>query len=257
MTNLFDLTGKVALITGASSGLGVQFAKALARQGADIAICARRVDKLEAVKAEIEQLGVNCYAHKCDVLNTDEIRQMVADVETHYGKIDILVNNAGVGEVAPAESMTDEMWHKVIGTNLDAVYFTAREVGKIMIKNGYGKIINTGSIHSEVVMNPATWTVHAYAAAKGGVKMLTKALAAEWARYGITVNAIGPAYFGSEMTNAILESGAFDAVAKAYCPMGRPGQPGELDGAVVYFASDASSYTTGQLLCIDGGWTTI
>ena len=257
MTNLFDLTGKVALVTGASSGLGVQFAKALARQGADIAICARRMDKLEAVKAEIEALGVKCYAHKCDVLQPDEIRQMVADVEAHYGKIDILVNNAGVGDVAPAEDMSDEMWRRVLGTNLDAVYYTAREVGKVMIRNGYGKIINVGSIHSEVVMSPATWTVHAYATAKGGVKMLTKALAAEWAKKGITVNAIGPAYFGSEMTSAILDSGAFDPVAQVYCPMGRSGKPGELDGAVIYFASDASSYTTGQLLCVDGGWTTI
>ena len=153
--------------------------------------------------------------------------------------------------------MTDEMWRKVVGTNLDAVYYCAREVGKVMIKNGYGKIVNIGSLHSEVVMSDACWPVAAYAAAKGGVKMLTKALASEWAKKGITVNAIGPAYFDSEMTNAILGSGAFDAVAAAYCPMGRPGKEGELDGALIYFASDASSYTTGQLLCVDGGWTTI
>ncbi len=257
MSNLFDLTGKVALVTGGSSGLGVQFAKALAKQGADIAICARRVERLEAVKAEIEALGVRCFAHKCDVLNTDEIRTMVDAVAEHYGKIDILVNNAGVGDTAPAEEMTDDVWHRVIGTNLDAVYFCAREVSKYMLKNGYGKIINIGSLHSEVVMAPSCWPVTAYAAAKGGVKMLTKGLAAEWASRGITVNAIGPAYFGSEMTDAILGSGAFDAVAKTYCPMGREGREGELDGALIYFASDASSYTTGQLLCVDGGWTTI
>ncbi len=257
MSDLFSLSGKVALVTGASSGLGVQFAKALAGQGADIAICARRVEKLEQVKAEIEALGVRCYAHKCDVLNSDEIRTMVKDVEDYYGKIDILVNNAGVGDVAPAEAMTDETWRKVLGTNLDAVYYCAREVGKVMIKNGYGKIINIGSLHSEVVMSAKAWPVAAYATAKGGVKMLTKALAVEWADKGITVNAIGPAYFGSEMTNAILEGGGFDAVAAAYCPMGRPGREGELNGALIYFASDASSYTTGQLLCIDGGWTAI
>ena len=126
-----------------------------------------------------------------------------------------------------------------------------------MIQNGYGKIINIGSLHSEVVMSAACWPVAAYATAKGGVKMLTKALASEWAKKGITVNAIGPAYFDSEMTNSILSSGAFDAVAAAYCPMGRAGKEGELDGALIYFASDASSYTTGQLLCVDGGWTTI
>ena len=257
MKDLFDLTGRVALVTGASSGLGVQFAKALARQGADVAICARRVAKLEQVKKEVEALGVRCYAHACDVLKTDDIKQTMKDVADHFGKIDILVNNAGVGDTAPAEGMTDEMWHRVIGTNLNAVYFCAREAAKYMISRGYGKIINIGSIHSEVVMSPATWPVTAYATAKGGVKMLTKGLASEWASKGITVNAIGPAYFGSEMTNTILDSGAFDAVAKAYCPMGRPGKEGELDGALIYFASDASSYTTGQLLCVDGGWTTI
>lgn len=257
MTNLFDLTGKVALVTGASSGLGVQFAKALAGQGADIAICARRVEKLEAVKQEIEALGVRCFACRCDVLKTDEIRDMVQAVVQEYGKIDILVNNAGVADGGAAEATTDDEWRRVLGTNLDAVYYCSREVGKVMIEHGYGKIINIGSIHSEVAMSPATWPVGAYATAKGGVKMLTKSLACEWAGKGITVNAIGPAYFESEMTGAIFESGAFGQIARAYCPMGRAGRPGELDGALIYFASDASSYTTGQLLLVDGGWTTI
>ena len=255
---LFDLTGKVALVTGASSGLGVQFAKALARQGADVAICARRVEKLEAVKAEVEALGVKCFAIKCDVSNVEDIKTMVAAVEKYYGKIDILVNNAGVGDAAPAELMSDEAWRKVIGVNLDSVFYVAREVGNVMLKNGYGKIINIGSLHSEVTMSNNCWPVAAYCASKGGVKMLTKALAVEWAKKGITVNAIGPAYFGSEMTQAVLnESGAFNAVAGAYCPMGREGKEGELDGALIYFASDASSYTTGQILLVDGGWTAI
>ena len=157
MSDLFSLKGKVALVTGASSGLGVQFAKALAGQGADIAICARRVEKLEAVKAEIEALGVKCFAIKCDVTNVEEIKAMVAAVEAEYGKIDILVNNAGVGAADSAVDMTDETWEKVIGTNLSAVYYVAREVGKVRIKNGYGKIVNLGSLHSEVVMPPATW----------------------------------------------------------------------------------------------------
>ncbi len=255
MKNYFDLSGKVALVTGASSGLGVQFAKALAEQGADIAICARRVEKLEAVKAEIEALGVKCFAYKCDVLNVDEIREMVSAVVKEYGKIDILINNAGVGDATGAADLTDETWRNVLGTNLDAVFYVAREVGKIMLEKGYGKIVNVGSLHSEVVMPLNTWPVPAYSAAKGGVKMLTKALAVEWARKGITVNAIGPAYFGSEMTNDILSTGGFDPVAGAYCPMGRAGKEGELNGAVLYFASDASSYTTGQILYIDGGWT--
>ena len=257
MNNLFDLTGKVALVTGASSGLGVQFAKALARQGADVAICARRLEKLEAVKAEIEALGVKCFACKCDVSDNNQIKEMVAAVENHFGKIDILVNNAGVGGASPAEATSDDEWNWIVSVNLNAVYFVAREVGNVMIKNGYGKIINIGSLHSEVVMPNTCWPVGAYSAAKGGVKMLTKALAVEWAKKGITVNTIGPAYFSSEMTDGILSTGAFDQVAATYCPMARAGKEGELDGALIYFASDASSYTTGQYLAVDGGWTAV
>lgn len=255
MTNLFDLTGKVALVTGASSGLGVQFAKALAAQGADVAIAARRVEKLEAVKAEVEALGVKCIAVKCDVTNNENIKAMIAEVENTFGKIDILVNNAGVGDTAPATEMPEETWKKVIDTNLNSLFFVAREAAKGMIARGYGKIINIGSIHSTVVMNNSLWPVTAYASAKGGVLMLTKGLAAEWAKSGITVNAIGPAYFESEMTDAVFATGAMAAVEEAYCPMGRPGKASELNGALIYFASDASSYTTGQLLSVDGGWT--
>ena len=257
MKNYFDLTGKVALVTGASSGLGVQFAKALAGQGANVAIAARRVEKLEAVKKEIEALGVKCFAVRCDVTNNEDIVNMVKDVEKEFGKIDILVNNAGVGDTAPATEMPVDMWNRVINTNLNSLFFVARECAKGMIARGYGKIVNIGSIHSEVVMNNATWPVTAYAAAKGGVKMLTKGLASEWGKCGITVNAIGPAYFESEMTDAIFQSGGLDPVEQMYCPMGRAGKAGELDGALLYFASDASSYTSGQLLLVDGGWTTL
>ena len=255
MKNLFDLTGKVALVTGASSGLGVQFAKALARQGADLAIVARRVDRLEEVKKEVEALGVKCYVHKCDVTVIDEIKQTVQDVLAHYGKIDILVNNAGLGLFDHAEKQSDEIWQTMMHTNLDAVYYFAREVGKSMLERGYGKIINIGSIHSSVAMTGLP--LSAYCTTKGGVLMMTKALANEWARKGITVNAIGPAYFPSEMTGGVLGSPEFQKVIDAYCPMGRAGRDGELDGALIYFASDASSYTTGQLLSVDGGWTAI
>ncbi|MDR2759227.1 MAG: SDR family oxidoreductase [Spirochaetaceae bacterium] len=252
---MFDLKGKVALVTGASSGLGVQFAKALAGQGADLAILARRQEKLEEVKKVIETLGVQCFAFKCDVLKNDEIKTAVAKIKEHYGRIDILVNNAGTARKNPAEIQSDEDWNAVINTNLNSVYFIAREVGKIMIEQKYGKIVNVGSIHSSVAMAPSP--LSAYCASKGGVLMLTRALAAEWAKYNITVNAIGPAYFPSEMTEASMSNPEFSKVINAYCPMGRTGKTGELDGAVIYFASDASSYTTGQLLSIDGGWTAI
>lgn len=251
----FDLTGKVALITGASSGLGVQFAKALANQGADIAICARRVEKLEETKKLIESMGVKCYVHACDVTVVDQINETVKDVIEHYGKIDILVNNAGLGWTAPAESTTEQLWSTMIKTNIDGVFYFAREVGRHMLERGYGKIINIGSIHSTVVMNGMP--LSAYATTKGAVEMMTKALASEWAKKGITVNAIGPAYFASEMTGDIGNNEQFAPLIAAYCPMGRVGQEGELDGALIYFASDASSYTTGQLLTVDGGWTTI
>ncbi|MFP3090285.1 SDR family oxidoreductase [Treponema sp. TIM-1] len=252
---IFDLKGKVAVVTGASSGLGVQFAKALAAQGANLAILARRQERLDEVKKVIEGLGVRCLALKCDVLKNDEIKAVVAKVKEHYGRIDILVNNAGTARSNPAESQSDDDWNAVIDTNLNSVYFVAREVGKVMIEQKYGKIINIGSIHSSVAM--ATSTLNAYCTSKGGVLLLTKALATEWAKYNITVNAIGPAYFASEMTDAVMSNPNFINVVKTYCPMGRPGNAGELDGAVIYFASDASSYTTGQLLSVDGGWTAI
>ncbi len=252
---LFDLKGKTALVTGASSGLGVQFAKALARQGADLAIVARRIQKLEAVKAEIEAMGVACIALKCDVSNVEEIKRTVRDIKEHFGKIDILVNNAGIGMFGPAEEQSDALWQTMMAVNLNAVYYFAREVGKDMIARKYGKIINIGSIHSTVAMRGLP--LSAYCTTKGGLLMLTKALANEWAKYNITVNAIGPAYFPSEMTQDIIDDEEFRQVIKTYCPMGRPGRDGELDGAIVYFASDASSYTTGQILTVDGGWTSI
>jgi gluconate 5-dehydrogenase len=254
--NLFDLTGKIALVTGASSGLGAQFAKALANQGANIAIIARRVEKLETTKKEIEdEFGVEVLALSCDVLDVEKLKETVATIKDHFGRIDILINNAGTARNAAAEEQSDEDWKAVIDTNLNAVYFVAREVGKIMKEQKYGKIINLGSIHSAVAMRGSG--LSAYCASKGGVLMLTKELANEWAKDGITVNAIGPAYFPSEMTNRVIENESFLKLVELSCPMGRPGKTGELDGAIVYFASDASSYTTGQILWIDGGWTAI
>lgn len=253
--NLFDLTGKSAVVTGASSGLGVEFAKALARQGADVALLARRAEKLAAVKSEIEEIGVRCLAVPCDVTKTEEIKKAVAHIEGAFGKVDILVNNAGSSVSVPAEDQTDEDWKYVMDVNLNSVYYCSREFAKGMIARKYGKIINIGSIHSSVAM--PTFQLSAYCTSKGGVIMLTKDLANEWAKYNITVNAIGPGYFPSEMTDSFVDNPEFKPVLETYCPMKRAGRSGELDGAILYFASDASSYTTGQLLTIDGGWTTI
>ncbi len=253
--SLFDLTGKSAVVTGASSGLGVQFALALARQGADVALMARRVDKLEAVKKEVEALGVRCLAVPCDVTKTDELKNAVQQIEGSFGKVDILVNNAGTAGITAAEEQSDDEWKRIIDLNLNSVYYASREFGKGMIARKYGKIINIGSIHSSVAMTGLN--LSGYCASKGGVLMLTKELANEWAKYNITVNAIGPAYFPSEMTGDFVDDPGFKQVLATYCPMKRAGRPGELDGALIYFASDASSYTTGQLLSVDGGWTAI
>ncbi len=255
MNDLFSLKGKVAIVTGASSGLGVQFATALAKQGADLAIVARRLEKLNSVKKDLEELGVKVLPIRCDVSDVEQIKATVKEVKEHFGRIDILVNNAGIGLTEPAETQSDETWQKMIAVNLNAVYYFAREVGKIMVDQEYGKIINIGSIHSNVAMPGIP--ISAYATTKGGVKMMTKALANEWAKYNITVNTLGPSYFESEMTEAVVSDEGFAQILKTYCPMGRMGRKGELDGAIIYFASDASSFTTGQYLAIDGGWNAI
>ena len=255
MSSLFCIHDKVAVVTGASSGLGRQFALALAREGAKLAILARRADRLETVRQEICALGRECIAVPCDVADSASIKAVVDTVVRHYGCIDILVNNAGIGITGPAESQTDGDWEAMLRTNLSGVYYMAREVGNVMIRQSYGKIINIASIHG--LISRSGGTLSAYCATKGGVVTLTRALANEWAKHNITVNAIAPAYFESEMTEKVFSSDAFREMVKARCPMGRPGQAGELDGALIYFASDASAYTTGQLLAVDGGWTTM
>lgn len=256
MKNYFDLTGKVALVTGASSGLGVQFAKALANQGATVVIAARRIEKLKNIKTDIEALGAKCMAVKCDVCNSAEVREMVLAACSAYGRIDILVNNAGVASDVATIDMTDEEWMRIINPNLNGVFYVGREVAKVMVQQKYGKIINVGSIHSEVALTPLAGSLAPYCASKGAVKMLTKEWAVEWAKYNITVNAVAPSYFNSEMTQDYI-SGPLTPVIQGFCPTGRAGEEGELDGAVLYFASDASSYTTGQILAVDGGWTAL
>lgn len=255
MKNLFDLTGSVALVTGASSGLGVEFARALANQGANIALIARREEKLKEVKKQIEEIGVTCRYYICDVMQTEQIKTTVEQVEKDFGRIDILVNNAGLGLFDAAEKTTDEMWHQMINTNLNGVFFFAREVGKVMLKQKYGRIINIGSIHSVVAMK--TLPLTAYCSTKGGVLMLTKALAAEWAKQGITVNAIGPGYFALGMAEGVAHDPEFEKVVECTSPMGRVGKSGDLDTTIVYLASEASAFVTGQIIVVDGGWTSV
>lgn len=191
----------------------------------------------------------------CDVGDYDSITAAVAKVMDAYGRIDILVNAAGMGNNKMVTDQSNEEWERHIRIDLSGVYYMCKAVGEIMIEQEYGKIINIGSIHSRVIFPGGG--ISAYSSAKGGVMNLTKNLAVEWAKYNITVNAIGPEVFETELTIDTIELDGFMDLIKAYCPAGRLGQPGELDGIAIYLASDASSYCTGQVICIDGGWTAI
>lgn len=253
--NIFDLSGRVAVITGASSGLGVQMAKAFAKQGADIVVMARRLDRLEAVAKEIKELGVKCLPIRCDVTNTEAIKEAAELVEKEFGKVDILVNNAGSGHVGPAEETSDEDWNFTIDLDLNSLFKVSREFGKIMIKNKYGRIINISSMYG-LVGNAALPTA-SYHAAKGGVVNLTRALAAEWSKYGINVNCICPGYFATELTVDTLSTDSFSDYMKATVPLGRYGNEGELDSTAVYLASESSSYVTGVIIPVDGGYTCV
>ncbi|AIQ67059.1 SDR family NAD(P)-dependent oxidoreductase [Paenibacillus graminis] len=257
MTNLFDLTGKKAVIAGASSGIGVQFTEMLAGQGADVAILARRYDKLVAVAEEIgaKYPERRIIPIQCDVRQEDEIIEAVRKVMEAFGQIDILLNNAGVVDAVPIEALEEEAWDRVLDTDLKGVFLMSKHVIRHMKERKYGKIINTASMLG--LTASASVPTHSYNAAKGGVIHLTRGVAATYAKHGITVNAIGPSLFRSEMTENTLFTEQALKMYNAVCPMGRPGNPGELNGAVLYFASDASSYTTGQTLFVDGGWTII
>ena len=254
MKNYFDVSGKNAIVTGDSSGLGRQFALCLAEQGANVSICARRLDRLLEVKKEIEAYGVKCVVNQCDVTDSVQVKAAVEKTMEAFGRIDILVNDAGAPFTTPAVDADDATWQKVIDTNVNGLFYFSREVGKIMIKQNYGKIVNVGSFHCVVTMNHVPRA--GYSTSKGAVLMMSKALAAEWAKYNITVNVIRPGYFASEMSAAVTDE-AYEAGIRNNTPMGRRGNPGELNGALLYLASDASSYVTGQLLLVDGGWTIV
>ncbi|WP_031513826.1 SDR family NAD(P)-dependent oxidoreductase [Desulfofalx alkaliphila] len=255
MKNIFDLSGKVAIVTGASSGLGAEFSKILASKGADLVIVARRYEKLLNFQKEIEAMGRQCLPIKCDVNKEDEVADVIQSTLNRFGKIDVLVNNAGVSAGDVAENLSVEDWDKVLNTNLRGVFLFAKHAGKHMIERKYGKIINIASMYGQVgnTAIPAS----AYHASKGGVINYTRALAGEWGRYGINVNAIGPGFFESEMTQSVLGEESFLAYIKSRCPMQRPGKAGELAGILIYLASDASSYTNGQTIFVDGGWTAV
>ena len=255
MKNYFDLSGQVAIVTGCSGGLGVQMAKALASQGAAIVPIARRQEKIDEVAADIAQeFGVPTFAVRCDVIDTQMVEEMVDKVLEKFGRIDILINNAGTGAVAPAEDITDEQFSHEMDIDLFGTFKVARAVAKkAMIPAGYGRIINIASMYGLVGNKVAGSSP--YHAAKGGVVNLTRALAAEWTAKGINVNAICPGYFYTPLTKETLDSEFFQANARTMIPAERYGNEGELDTAVLFLSSPASSYVTGIMVPVDGGYT--
>ena len=252
---MFDLKGRVAVISGASSGLGKQMARGFAKQGADLVILARRLEKLEELKEELEDEGTKVLAVKCDVTSTEDINRAAEEAEKEFGHVDILVNCAGSAKNAGVLTMTDEEWDFTIDTDQTSVFKMTRAFANIMKKNNYGRIINIASMYG-LVGNTAMDTV-AYHSSKGGVVNFTRAVAAELAKYNITCNAICPGYFDTELTHDTLETDDFKAYMRATVPLGRYGHEGELNAGAIFLASDEASYVTGVILPIDGGYTCV
>lgn len=258
MSKLFDLTGKVAVVTGASSGLGADAALAYAEAGADVALLARRMDKLDEVRVKIEETGHKVIAVACDVTKEESVQAAIGKVLETFGHIDILLNNAGVAVPGGVESMSTEEWDQSFNTNVKGIFLVSKYVVPQMKERGYGKIVNIASVNAVVADKQDVFIRHSYNASKAAVWGLTKGMACSYAQYGITVNAIGPGLFESEMTaDTLFKSEEFLAMYNATAPAGRPANKGELNGTVLYLSSDASSYVQGQLILVDGGVTLV
>ena len=249
---LFDLTGKVAIVTGASRGLGQYFGRALAKAGADLVITARQLQSLQTFQSEIEAMGRKVLPLELDVRDYDSIQSMADAAGKGFGNIDILVNNAGCNVRKASEDVTWDDWNLVIDTNLRGSFFVAQAVARKMIPRNYGRIINIGSV--TCVAGYAG--LAPYCASRGGVKQLTMSLADDWGKYGITVNCLAPGWFNTKQTSVLYENKEWVEYLCDRIPLNRPGQPNDLDGAVVFLASDASAYITGQTLLVDGGIST-
>ena len=248
----FDLTGKVAIVTGASRGLGQYFARALATAGADLVLTSRKLETLHEFQREIELMGRRAVALSLDVRDPESIRRMAEDAAVHFGRIDILVNNAGCNVRKPALEVTWDDWNLILDTNLRGTFFVSQAVAPHMIARKRGRIINIGSVTA--VAGYAG--LGPYGASRGGVKQLTMSLADDWGVHGLTVNCLAPGWFKTAQNAVMYENQEWVSYLCDRIPLKRPGQPRDLDGAIVFLASDASDYITGQTLLVDGGIST-
>ena len=248
----FDLRGKVAVVTGASRGLGQTFARALARAGADLVITSRTLDRLKPFQEEVESFGRRAVSLELDVRSEDSIRTMVADAVKAYPRLDILVNNAGCNVRKRAVDVTWDDWNLILDTNLRGAFFVAQSVAKQMIPHGRGRIINIGSLTSVT----GSAGLGPYGASRGGIRQLTMSLADDWGPHGITVNCLAPGWFKTDQNKVMYEDPEWVAYLVDRIPVRRPGQPTDLEGPIVFLASDASEYITGQTLLVDGGIST-
>ena len=248
---LFDLTGKVAIVTGGGSGIGRQMAEGLAEAGADLVLCARKAERCEQAAAELEQLGVRALGLGCDVRDPEQIQAVVSRAVDELGRVDVLVNNAGTVWGATPEDMPLEGWQKVVDVNLTGVFLFAQAAGRLMIERGGGAIVNIASVAGLHGAPPEFVNTVVYHATKGGVIAFTRDLAWKWAQHGIRVNAIAPGWFPSDMSKFVLDLQGEELVRRV--PLRRFGGPEDLKGAVVFLASPASAYVTGHTLVVDGG----
>ena len=252
MNDLFDLSGRVAIVTGTSRGLGQYFARALANAGADLVLTSRTRESLLPFEKEMQSLGRKAVSLELDVRRQESIERMVTEAEQAFGRIDILVNNAGCNVRKPALDVTWDDWNLILDTNLRGSFFVAQAVARRMIPRSYGRIINIGSVTS--VAGYAG--LAPYGASRGGVKQLTMSLADDWGKHGITVNCLAPGWFRTEQNKVLYEDKEWVGYLSDRIPMKRPGAPNDLDGAIVFLASESSRYVTGQTLLVDGGIST-
>ena len=251
---LFDLTGKVAIVTGGSRGLGLEIAQGLGEAGAKVVINGRRAQWLDPALAELRAAGITCQAVLGDVAEPDDAERLVASTIAAFGQVDILVNNAGISWGAPALEHPVEKWRQVMEVNAGGTFYLAQAAGQRMIARGAGgRIVNVASIAGLVGVRADVMDAVSYHASKAAIIGMTRELAVKWAPHNILVNAVAPSYFRTRLTQGVIEAGQAAIIRET--PLGRIGRPGELKGVVVFLAAEASSYITGQVLAVDGGWT--